>query len=188
MLICLVRANHFIKNNKIPNIFIKVRTQPVGESAPAINNTVPECEYNILDKGSGEEEPEKKDVTVSTATLVPGPKPLGLNIDLSAQQGIMFGSGKVVLPAQPSSPPQPPQPPQQPLPNSPPQQPFEVSQVGGNHSDELTAPVLLCLLNYLNSRTLLLATGQRQNQCLRKKERIFGNCSIFSSINWNSSS
>lgn len=104
-----------------------MRTQPVGENTSNLNHSVLECDYNIQDKGSGsnsanKDEGDRKDVTVSTATLIPGPKPLGLNIDLSSQQAL----AKVVVPTQPSSPPQPPQ---QSMPNSPPQQPFEVSQV-----------------------------------------------------------
>lgn len=74
----------------------------------------------------GTEETDKKDVTVSTATLVPGPKSLGLNIDLTHQQSPSFGNGKMVVPGQPSSPPQPPH---QPLNNTSPQQSYEVSQV-----------------------------------------------------------
>ncbi|KAL0275144.1 UNVERIFIED_CONTAM: hypothetical protein PYX00_003100 [Menopon gallinae] len=105
------------------------RTQPLGDTTPPVNHTTSDCEYNILDKGSGttmgKEETDKKDVTVSTATLVPGPKSLGLNIDLSSQQNPAFGNGKMVVPGQPSSPPQPPH---QPLNNTSPQQPFEVSQ------------------------------------------------------------
>lgn len=107
-----------------------MRTQPVGENSN-INHSVAECDFNIQDKGSGgnpvvRDEGEKREVAVSTATLVPGPKPLGLNIDLNSQQGLTVGSGKVLVPTQPSSPPQPPQ---QSLSNSPPQQPFEVTQV-----------------------------------------------------------
>ena len=104
----------------------------MGENASNLNHSVPESEVNLQNKGStsgvsNKEEKEKKDVTVSTATLVPGPKPLVLNIDLPSQQNVAIGgNGKVVVPTQPSSPPQPPQ---MSLPNSPPQQPFEVTQV-----------------------------------------------------------